>query len=86
MSLLLTILLWTALALVALGALALFSPWTYGLYVWLFPSELTNPAYDGGKGGPYPELLGIPITLAGLALLACWAVARSLLRARGAAL
>lgn len=61
---------WSAIVLVVAGAVVLFSPWTYPVYLWLFPAELTNPAYEGNKGGPFPELLGIPMLMLGFFLAA----------------
>ena len=59
------LLFWVGPAIMLCGGVVLVSPWTLPVYLSLFPSERTNVAYQIGAGGPYPELLGLPIILLG---------------------
>ena len=46
---------WSAIACLVVGIVGAFSPWTYHIYIWLFPSEKFAYANDSA-GGPYPEI------------------------------
>jgi hypothetical protein len=43
------------IAMLIVGLIGGFSPWTYDAYIWLFPEERLAYA-NAGKGGPYPEI------------------------------
>jgi hypothetical protein len=55
------------LAMLVVGLVGLFSPWTYDIYIALFPAEKIAYA-DDPKGGPYPELGFLFLIFPGLAL------------------
>ena len=65
---------WVGPMLVLTGLVILVSPWTMPVYLWLFPAERTNVAYQLA-GGPYPELLGVPIMLLGIVCYVVWLLA-----------
>ena len=62
-----TSLIMLGLAMLVVGLVGLFSPWTYDIYIALFPAEKFAYA-DDPKGGPYPELGFLFLIFPGLAL------------------
>ena len=65
---------WIGPALMLIGSIVLVSPWTMPVYLWLFPAERTNVAYQLA-GGPYPELLGVPVMVLGTICYVVWLLA-----------
>lgn len=58
------VILWCGIVLIVVGLVGGFSPWTYDIYVWLFPEERFAYA-NSGKGGPYPEIGFFMVTFVG---------------------
>ena len=73
---------WVGPTFVLMGLVVLVSPWTLPVYLWLFPLERASVAYQLA-GGPYPELLGVPVMLLGVVCYLVWLLATATVKLAG---
>ena len=64
------ILLWFGAISLVVGLIGAFLPWTYDIYVHLFPAEKTAYTNDSA-GGPYPEMGFFLLAMAGFWIAIC---------------